>query len=132
MKINQLFNKNVEQNVLQDVLTCFGLKSLDDRHMFKRQDLINHQTVQKLNLMKTLLASYYLPCKAKMYLENINEKKAVTLLRQIVRLFDHHIVSKEKNILNKKVIFYMLQSNAALEETACLKTRESHVTIDFN
>jgi hypothetical protein len=132
MKINQLFNHMMDENVLLQVLDCFGLKGLSDRRTFKKQDLHARQTIRRLEALVPILSTFYLPCKAKLYLEKINDKKAITILRQIVRLFDHHVVSREKNISNRKVTFYVIESDDAIEATNKMKTIEQSVILSFD
>ena len=132
MKINQLFNNVVDDDVLSQVLECFGLVGFSDKKSFKKQDLIAIQTVQKLNALKDVLKMYYMTCKANIYLENLTEKKSITILRQIVRLFNYHIASKERNINNKKVIYYVLESDKDLENINVIKTQQHHTTLFFD
>lgn len=108
MKINQLFVKKVETDVVLKLLQCFGLDDFNDKKLFSRNDLILHDTLKCMQTMKTDLERYYLPCKAKMYLETINEKRAITILKQVLRLHGYFLISREKNINNKKIIFYQL------------------------
>jgi hypothetical protein len=108
MKINQLFVKRVDTDVLLDLLKCFGLDDFNDKRLFSRCDLIQHATLLKIELMKPQLEQYYLPCKAKMYLGVINEKRAITILKQVLRLHGYFLISREKNVNNKKIIFYQL------------------------
>ena len=112
MKINQLFTKKVDTDVLIRVLNCFGLTDLNDKRYFCKYDIIQANTVHKLNIMKGELEQYYLPCKAKIYLDDgdMNEKRAITILKQILRLHGYYLHSKEKNISNRKIIFYQLQN----------------------
>lgn len=121
MKINQLFNKSMSEDVLMQLLSCFGLHSLTDRKSFKKHDLVALKTITKLESMKHVLEEYYLPCKFKLYLDDISEKKAITVLRQVLRLFEYHIASRERNINNKKIIFYTLESDKELENSTNIK-----------
>lgn len=110
MKINQLFTKKVDTDVLLALLNCFGLTDLNDKRFFCKFDMIQHNTVQRLEELTPILREYYLPCKAKVYLENDNmtEKRAITILKQVLRLHGYHLYSKEKNVNNRKIIFYQL------------------------
>jgi hypothetical protein len=132
MKINQLFNNTMEDEVLLSLLSCYGLKNLDDKKAFRKQDLVSRKTVEKINDIKHTLAQYYLPCKAKLYLDCMTEKKAITVLRQVIRLYGHHITSKEKNISNKKIIFYTLDRDDNGEGVANMKTQHDAKILYFN
>ena len=74
--------------------------------------------------MKETLEEYYLPCKARLYLDDMTEKKSITILRQVLRLFKYHITSKERNMNTKKVIFYTINS----DEEENIVNMKSHQT----
>ena len=50
------------------------------------------------------LRQYYLPCKHKTFLDNITNKKLITIARQILKLHQYDLASIEKTINNKKVL----------------------------
>ena len=52
---------------------------------------------------------YYIPCKAKKYLGELNEDRAITILRQFLRLYEYELFKKERMIQKRKLIFYSLQ-----------------------
>lgn len=111
MKINQLFIKKIDDDLLTKVLDCFNLRSLNDMHMFSRKELEQSNVVEKLNALVPDLQQYYLNCKSTIYLNNLTSKKTITILKQILRLYDYSLVSIEKNINSRKVIYYQLSKN---------------------
>lgn len=108
MKIHQLFRQKVETETLIKLLSCFGLIDLEDKKIFSKYDLCQQDTVNQLQDLLPELQSYYLPCKAKIYLDNLTEKKALTVLKQVLRIHGYYLLSKERNMNNKKVILYQL------------------------
>jgi len=110
MKINQIFAKYIDDRVLlEDFLLCFKLKSLNDSSMFCINDLVNNKAVDKFNnSVRNRLITYYLPCKAKIYLQQVTEQKLVTILRQIIRLFDYKLSTVKKSKNKVKTIYYFL------------------------
>lgn len=112
MKINQIFTMYIEDNeLLSDLLQCFNLRSLDDTTIFCVNDLIVNNSISKFNTnIYSKLKPYYLPCKAKIYLENISENKLITILRQVVRLFDYKVCTTKKSKNKVKTIFYYLNN----------------------
>lgn len=124
MKINQLFVKHVDSGMMQKVLTCFNLKDLNDQRMFCKYDMAEFGTVEKLNALKHELIAYYIPCKARLYLENLTEKKAITVLKQLLRLHEHKLWSKEKNHNHKKIIFYQLVSDSYQQDPATMRVQQ--------
>jgi hypothetical protein len=88
-------------------------------------------TVKKLNELKPILEEYYLPCKARLYLDDMTEKKSITVLRQVLRLFKYHINSKERNINTKKIIFYSIASDEE-EYIQNMKTQQLSRILSFD
>ena len=54
------------------------------------------------------LVRYYIPCKAKKYLTDLNEKKCITVLRQFLKMQNYTLMSKEKYVEGKKILFYQV------------------------
>lgn len=108
MALNQLFCKRPDIKILDILLKSFDLKSLEDTKVFTKKDLVDLNTVEEINKNKNIFKSYYLPCKANKYLNNLNEKKVLTILKQIVRTFDFYVFSKEKVRSNEKIITYQI------------------------
>ena len=88
MTLNQLFCKKPDQYILDILLESFNLENIDDNKIFTKKDLKEFNTVEKINKCKKEFEKYYLPCKGKKYLNELNEKKAMTILKQIVKTFN--------------------------------------------
>ena len=110
MKINQLFRKKVDIDTLLGVMRCFGLTSLSDKRSFCKSDLLEINTVTLLTEMIPMLEEFYMPCKSKIYLENLTEKRAITVLKQMLRIHGYFLASSERNLNSCKVIFYRLMN----------------------
>ena len=108
MPKNQLFRQVPPREICQKVLDAFGIHDLDDTTNFSRKDLDAVGCVQKMEELKPLLMKYYLPCKARTYLNDLNTKNTITVLRQIVKLYGYSISSREKYIKGDKFIIYQL------------------------
>lgn len=108
MTKNQLFRSTPPRSLCLEVIQCFGLTGFEDSRNFSRKDLINFNSIEKLNKLKPQLFDYYLPCKARTYLSDLNTKSVITLLRQLVRLYGFSISSREKYIKGDKFIIYQL------------------------
>ena len=132
MKINQLFTKHVELEVVMQLLACFGLESLQDKRLFSKHDLMQDKTVEKIKELLPVLEEYYLPCKSRIYLQNINEKRALTILKQVLRLHQYYLMSIERNIQNKKVIFYKLLNDTEYASMQHMKQKPEPSLLTFN
>jgi hypothetical protein len=106
MKHFQLFSEKPDLDFLEELLSCYGLQGLDDKIEFNKQDLIDLDTVNKITELIPELILYYLPCKSFIYLNNINEKRAITILSQFLKLFDYKLIRKERIVQRKKQICY--------------------------
>lgn len=108
MTKNQLFKMIPPRSLCLKILKTFGLNDFDDTHNFSRDDLQKINCIDNLLLLKDTLQEYYLPCKARTYLNDLNTKNAITILRQIVKLYGYTINSREKYIKGHKFIIYQL------------------------
>ena len=108
MRKDQLFKKNPSDELFDSVLESVGLTSLEDKRAFSRKDLKYIKTVEKINKIKPQLEECYLPCKARTYLNDLNEKNVITILRQILKTRNYTINSREKYMKGCKFIIYSL------------------------
>tara|TARA_Y100001958_G_C21153163_1_gene488797 strand:- start:198 stop:590 length:393 start_codon:yes stop_codon:yes gene_type:complete len=110
MPKNQLFKIHPNKELVEKLLNIFGINDFCDNHYFTKEDLIELETVKELNKLKEALRPFYIPCKAKIYLEDINEKRAITILRQFLKTQNYNLYSKEKFIKNIKYNTYTVIS----------------------
>jgi len=111
MTKNQLFRKTPPKELVNQIVQAFGLKSMDDETKFSKKKLKMIKTVDSINLLKPQLEKYYLPCKARTYLNGLNEKNVITVLRQCIRIYGYRIISKEKYMKGEKYILYRLEED---------------------
>lgn len=90
------------------VVQAFGLKGFDDPTYFSRKDLDTVLCVEKMVALKEDLMQYYLPCKARTYLNDLNNKNVITILRQLSRLYGYSVQSREKYVKGDKFIIYQI------------------------
>ena len=105
---NQLFKVSPTIEITEKILEHFGIKGLDDNHSFTRKNIFDLNTVANINNMYGLLIRYYIPCKGRKYLLNLNEKKCITILRQFLKIQHYTLMSKGKYINGKKILFYQV------------------------
>ena len=103
---NQLFRISPDLNITNQMLNNFGINDMNDNHSFTRANLVDLKTVDKINFIIDELKKYYIPCKSKKYLVDLDEKKCITILRQFLKIHNHTIISKEKYIKGTKHLFY--------------------------
>jgi hypothetical protein len=116
MTINQLFKQKPSIEVVIELLNLYGIDGLDDDKQFNRNNLINLCLIDNLNNFKSKLIEYYLPCKRKVYLEDLTIKKSITILRQILKLYDYVVKSNERWIKGEKIIVYQILPKNSLKK----------------
>lgn len=109
MKYFQLFCEQPSIEFMHEFLKCYGIIGFDDTYEFSKADLVENRTVEKLENMLLEIVMYYLPCKAKIYLNDINEKRCITILSQFLKLFSYNLSRKERIVDKKKIIYYKIQ-----------------------
>ena len=105
---NQLFKIIPSFELVKEVIKTFGLTDFNDNRNFSRRDLSILGTVEKIIELKPELEKCYLPCKSRTYLNDLNNKNVITVLRQIVRPHGFIVYSREKYIRGDKFIIYQL------------------------
>ena len=108
MTINQLFKKKPEKELVVKFLNIYGLHSFEDESYFNKIKLEKLNVVDKLTEFSSELEEYYLPCKFRVYFQKINIKKSITILRQIMKLYEYYVKSTEKYIKGDKIIIYQI------------------------
>lgn len=127
---DQLFKVHPDKNITLQLLSFFGITNFNDNHAFTKNNLIELRTVEKMNDILSTLETYYIPCKANKYLQDINDKKCITILRQFLKKNKYTLMSKEKYIQGKKHLFYQVVPLQAPVKTPTKK--DTSVTITFD
>ena len=91
--MTQLFRKQLNTDILNKVLGTLGLSEFKEEFSFRKKDLITYGSVEKMKIINEELSEFYYPCKAKLYLDDIDESKCVTIIRQFLRFFDYNLVT---------------------------------------
>tara|TARA_B100000123_G_C25731674_1_gene429565 strand:+ start:1466 stop:1861 length:396 start_codon:yes stop_codon:yes gene_type:complete len=129
MTIYQLFAKKPTEDIIINLLVCFGLESLEDNKIFTKKDLKEINAVNEILKIKPVLEEYYLPCKRNKYLSNLTDKKIITILRQFIKCYGYVLYSKEKYIQGEKYLTYQLMS---ADKKSFLKLRKQDDTLIVN
>ena len=108
MPKNQLFKNTPDLQIIQSILGAFGLDNIEDARFFTKEHMTDIDTVQQIIDLSDSLKEYYLPCKSKKYLTDLNEKKCITILRQFVKIHHYKCIGMEKSIKGNKTMTYRL------------------------
>jgi|TARA_B110000259_G_scaffold169_1_gene188 hypothetical protein len=102
----QLFQQIPDEEFMVKILNCFGNINFNDNKEFSKFDLDDLDIINKLEDLIPELVMYYLPCKYNMFLTNININKCITILRQLLRLYNYKLKKREHVQHKKKKIYY--------------------------
>lgn len=105
---HQLFKEIPPIELVVKVIQCFGFNNLEDKGCICKKYFGSMNVIQRLNELLPELRKYYLPCKAKTYLNELTNNSVMTILRQVLRPHNYVIVSREKYVNREKIINYNL------------------------
>ncbi len=108
---NQLFREDIPLNFLNEFIkSCFSIELNNNTYYsFSKKTITNKEIIETISKNIEILKKYYIKCKHKIYLENLNEKKVITLLRQLLRVHNYELKAKEKYENGKKYLLYTIQ-----------------------
>ena len=132
MPKNKLFKNTPDLQIVQSVLEAFGLDNIEDTRLFTKEHMQDVETVQKITELIPTLQEYYIPCKSKKYLTDLNEKKCITILRQFVKIHHYKCIGMEKSVKGKKMMTYRLlySEEDYLKSPQCKESQEVVVTFE--
>ena len=125
---NQLFRHSPNEKITLEILSFFGINGFDDNHSFTRTNLVDLNTVDKMNDVIDSLSLYYIPCKAKQYLSELTEKKCITVLRQLLKIHNYTLFSKEKFVKGEKQTIYKI---VKLDKEVVVPKRKEKIIVSF-
>lgn len=136
VKINQLFRQPVPAALTERLVRAFGLFGLQDPISFTRHSMRQAGTVAALqgDLIPEL-RGYYLPCKARVFLQLADcpdraaqERRCVTILRQVLRLHGYFLLVQQRSIMSRKITLYRI---ASPEEGPGIRVHQGAVRVIF-
>jgi hypothetical protein len=107
----QVFKENPNIDILNKLLKTIGIDTFKEEYSFRKKDFEKWDTIAKIVCLKDELSKFYFPCKSKIYLDNIDEQKVVTILRQFLKALNYSLLSKEKYSNGEKYISYTLATS---------------------
>lgn len=110
-KKNQLFKEIPSLEFVTNFLKLIIPNGFDKYYFFYRSDLNSKKIINKLKLpyFKNNLMRCYLPCKYRKHFIEVDDKKLITIIRQMIKIYGYNIVSSEKYSNGKKNLCYRLK-----------------------
>jgi hypothetical protein len=110
MVLNQLFNEKPSLELVNKLVSKFGLKDINDNTEFTILDMERINTLINFKLIESDIKDAYIPCKRIKYANIFTNKSLITILRQFIKLYDKDLFSKEKFINGNKYLVYKIVS----------------------
>lgn len=120
MKINQLFRRVPDVEILNELCRCMGLGGIDDGRGFTRSELQRRGAAELVKAMPKYqeLKECYIPCKRRLYIDTFEsctntddhyknpEHRLLVILRHLLRLHGRRLATSEHTWCRGKYIRY--------------------------
>ncbi len=102
----KLFREIPPIALIEELLLTCGIHSIHDTSWFQKHQI----QCEAFEQLLPILEPFYIPCKAREYLyTSLTQARVITILRQILRVHNVNLVSKEKTCGSEKQLWYQLQ-----------------------
>jgi hypothetical protein len=119
----RLFRKVPSREFVDDILVHLKLQGLTDKRWFTRDEL----NLDAIDEWLPLLEPYYLPCKAKRFLNDMDSSRVITILRHILHPIGFELRTQEKMYKMQKTTMYQLYSEEVVRDLSANQLR-----VDFS
>ena len=129
MPVNQLFRTMPDRSFVISLLNLYGIEDFNDTRYFTRENLETLNNAEELKEIVDKLRNYYIPCKAKTYLEEISIPRSIVILRQFLKCHGYTLFSKEKFIKSKKHTIYKI---VTIDKEVSTPQKKEKVVVSFD
>ena len=129
MPVNQLFRTMPDRSFVISLLNLYGIEDFNDTRYFTRENLETLNTAEELKELEDKLRNYYIPCKARTYLEEITIPRSIVILRQFLKCHGYTLFSKEKFIKSKKHTIYKI---VTIDKEVSTPQKKENVVVSFD
>jgi hypothetical protein len=102
----RLFRQLPPQELVQEILVHLKLQGLTESRWFSKDEL----SLSSMDEWIPLLEPYYLPCKAKRFLTEIDASRIITILRHILNPLQYELRTQERMYKLQKMTMYQIYS----------------------
>jgi hypothetical protein len=125
---SQTFKIKPSIEIINKLLDCIGLSGLDCGEEFTLKKLVENNVVEKFKTIEPELVPFYVPCKARKYLNKYEVKNIITIVRQFLKTCAHNFETKEKYSNKRKFLIYKIVKNRVEEE----EPNQENYVLTFN
>ena len=104
MEPKGIFRNIPSKELVEEILITLHFLGFHDTKTFTKRDLPK----DKFEEVLIWIEPYYVPCKAKRFLSDINENKQITVLRHLLRAHNYDLIAQEKVYNSVKVTTYKI------------------------
>ena len=160
MVINQLFISKPPIELVTKLINAFGIKNINDSSEFSYMNMnmnmdmnmnrnmnmnSNSPGLEPISIISNLqkeLSEYYIPCKRKIYfdmsgnagnIDNIEQSKSlITILRQLLKLYNYNLSSREGYVNGIKNMIYKIVVNTKVKKIRKKRLPRKEFVINFD
>ena len=99
-----LFRKKPTKEFINEILVYLEFLGLHDKKLFTKYDI----SPDKFEEIVIWVEPFYVPCKAKKFLFDLNPSKQITILRHLLRTIDYDLLAQEKVVNSIKTTQYQI------------------------
>jgi hypothetical protein len=121
---NKLFRVYPPKELVDEILQHLKLQGLQEKRWFTRDELC----LQTMDEWLPLLEPYYIPCKAKRFLSQIDSSRIITILRHILHPLEYDLRTQERMYKLQKTTLYQIYSL----KTQTMDISANELRVDFN
>ena len=104
MEPKGIFRNIPNKELVEEILIYLQFLGFHDNKTFTKKDIDK----EKFEEIVIWIEPYYVPCKAKRFLSNINENKQITILRHLLRVHNYDLLTQERVQYSQKVTTYKI------------------------
>jgi len=150
MVINQLFISKPPIELVTKLINAFGIKNINDSSEFsyidmninRNSNLPGSEPISIISNLQKELSEYYIPCKRKIYfdmsgnagnIDNIEQSKSlITILRQLLKLYNYNLSSREGYVNGIKNMIYKIVVNTKVKKIRKKRLPRKEFVINFD
>ena len=149
MVINQLFISKPPIELVTKLINAFGIKNINDSSEFSymnmNMNMNSNNSPEPVSIISNLqkeLSEYYIPCKRKIYfdmivndsnIDNIEQSKSlITILRQLLKLYNYNLSSREGYVNGIKNMIYKIIVNTKVKKIRKKRLPKKEFVINFD
>ena len=149
MVVNQLFISKPPIELVTKLINAFGIKNINDSSEFSymnmNMNMNSNNSPEPVSIISNLqkeLSEYYIPCKRKIYfymigndsnIDNIEQSKSlITILRQLLKLYNYNLSSREGYVNGIKNMIYKIVVNTKVKKIRKKRLPKKEFVINFD